>query len=147
MSRGYFAIGLDNPKTPHNIGSAIRAAGCYGAAFLATTGTRYRKASTDVLHGYRTMPLFHNTASLRDLIPYDCVPVAVELCEGAVSLVDFVHPERAFYIFGAEDNTLGARVLDWCPRKIMVPTRACMNLAACVNVVLYDRMAKRGGVV
>ncbi len=143
--RGYFAIGLDNPKTAHNIGSAIRAAGCYGAAFLAATGTRYKKSSTDVLHGYRTMPLFHNTANLRDLIPYDCVPVAVELCEGAESLVDFIHPERAYYIFGAEDNTLGERVLSWCPRKIMIPTRSCMNLAACVNVVLYDRMAKRGG--
>jgi tRNA(Leu) C34 or U34 (ribose-2'-O)-methylase TrmL len=27
---------------------------------------------------------------------------------------------------------------------IYIPTRYCMNLAATVNVVLYDRMAKRG---
>jgi len=25
---------------------------------------------------------------------------------------------------------------------VMVPTRECMNLAAAVNVVLYDRLAK-----
>jgi tRNA(Leu) C34 or U34 (ribose-2'-O)-methylase TrmL len=80
---------------------------------------------------------------LHDVIPYDCIPVAVELVADASSLVNFAHPERAFCVFGTEDNTLGERVLSWCPRRVMIPTRACMNLAACVNVVLYDRLAKR----
>ena len=63
--------------------------------------------------------------------------------EGATSLVDYIHPERAFYIFGAEDATLGERVLSRCRDVIYVPTSGCMNLAATVNVVLYDRMAKQ----
>jgi tRNA(Leu) C34 or U34 (ribose-2'-O)-methylase TrmL len=71
------------------------------------------------------------------------VPVAVDLIEGATSLVEFKHPERAFYIFGAEDQTLGRRVLDWCKNVVYVPTDRCMNLAATVNVVLYDRLAKQ----
>jgi tRNA(Leu) C34 or U34 (ribose-2'-O)-methylase TrmL len=54
-----------------------------------------------------------------------------------------MHPERAFYVFGPEDGTLGTRHLSKCVRKIMVPTKFCMNLAATVNVVLYDRLAKQ----
>lgn len=49
---------------------------------------------------------------------------------------------RAFYVFGPEDGTLGSKVLDWCPHRVMVPTRMCMNLAETVNVILYDRVAK-----
>ncbi len=32
MTRGYFGVGLDNPKTDANIGSALRACGVFGAA-------------------------------------------------------------------------------------------------------------------
>ncbi len=32
--RGYAAIGLDNPKTPANMGSVLRAAGCYQASLV-----------------------------------------------------------------------------------------------------------------
>lgn len=80
---------------------------------------------------------------LRAALPYGCVPVAVDLVPGAVSLVDYKHPHRAFYIFGAEDGTLDDRVLPWCAERVMVPTRTCMNLASCVNVVLYDRLQKQ----
>ena len=140
--RGYFAVGLDNPKTPANVGAVLRACGCYNAAMLAIRGTRYHRHGTDVNKVHRKLPLLQ-VDDLYDVIPYDCVPVAIDLVEGAESLVDFVHPERAYYVFGAEDATLGNRVLSWCPRRVMVPTRSCMNLAACVNVVLYDRLQKK----
>ena len=52
---------------------------------------------------------------------------------------------RTFYVFGAEDATLGARTLSWCRDVIYVPTAGCMNLAATANVVLYDRLVKMGG--
>ena len=78
-----------------------------------------------------------------DGVPYDCVPVAVELVPGATPLPKYVHPERAFYIVGADDATLDKRVLDRCRDRVIVPTNRCMNLAATANVVLYDRMVKR----
>lgn len=80
---------------------------------------------------------------MKETIPYGAVPVVVDLVEGAEPLPSFVHPERAFYIFGPEDGTIGKRFLDWVPHKVMIPTKDCMNLAATVNVVLYDRMAKQ----
>lgn len=142
MNRGYAAIGLDNPKNNINVGAVLRAAGVYGAAFVATTGARYGRAPTDTIKAYRHLPLLQ-PKELRDIIPFDCVPVTVELLEGAISLPEYEHPERAFYIFGAEDNTLGGRVTSWCRDIVYVPTNGCMNLAATVNVVLYDRLSKQ----
>lgn len=140
--RGYAAIGLHRPKNPINVGSALRAAHCYGAALVATSGQRYTRAPTDVRAAYRHMPLIQ-CDDLHGAIPYDCVPVAVDLIEGARPLMQYSHPERAFYVFGPEDGTLGKPVLSWCRDVIYVPTRDCMNLAAAVNVVLYDRLAKQ----
>jgi tRNA(Leu) C34 or U34 (ribose-2'-O)-methylase TrmL len=94
------------------------------------------------MKAYRHIPTLYSD-SLHDVIPVDCVPVAVDLIDGAKSLVTYKHPERAFYIFGPEDGTLGKAVTDWCRDVIYIPTNHCMNLAACVNVVLYDRMAKQ----
>lgn len=140
--RGYCGIGLDNPKNSINVGSALRAAGVYGAAFVAATGSRFGRAPTDTMKHYRHLP-FMRPPSLEDLMLFDCVPVAVDLIEGATSLVEYKHPERAFYIFGAEDNTLGERITSWCRDTVYVPTQGCMNLAATVNVVLYDRLSKQ----
>jgi len=141
--RGFAAIGLHRPKNNVNVGAVLRAAWCYGAALIVADGTRYRKSRTDTHKAHRKIPLVQ-TGDVFDAIPYDCVPVAVDLVEGAQSLFDYEHPERAFYIFGPEDGTLGAKTIDRCRDVVYIPTQACMNLAATVNVVLYDRANKRG---
>ena len=41
----------------------------------------------------------------------EAVPVAVELRRNAESLIDFVHPEHALYVFGPEDGSLGRATL------------------------------------
>lgn len=145
IERGFAAIGLHRPKDKANVGSVIRAAMCYDAASIAISGERidntWIKHPANTVAGQRHIPVLRG--ELRDLIPYGSVPVAVDLVDDAECLTSFIHPESAFYIFGPEDGTLGASILDWCPRKVMVPTSFCMNLAATVNVVLYDRLAKR----
>ena len=142
-SRGFAAIGLHQPKNSINVGSVLRAALCYDAALVATSGQRYSRASTDTTKAYRHIPLVQ-AENLRSAVPFDCVPVAVDLIDGARPLQGYIHPERAFYVFGPEDGTLGKEILGWCRDVIYVPTRFCMNLAATVNVVLYDRLVKRG---
>jgi tRNA(Leu) C34 or U34 (ribose-2'-O)-methylase TrmL len=139
--RGYSAIGLHNPKTPANVGSVLRAAGCYEAAMVAMTGSRFKRAATDTMSAWRHLPLIE-ADDLRLVVPFDCVPVAIDLVEGARPLTTYTHPDRAFYVFGPEDGTLGKGVLSWCRDVVYVPTNGCMNLAAAVNVVLYDRMMK-----
>lgn len=142
--RGFAAIGLDNPKFDANFGGVMRAAGCYGAAMVAISGGRMRHVATDTGKMWRSVQVIE-TEDLHSVIPFDCVTVAVDLIPGARSLVGYAHPERAFYIFGAEDETLGESVVSWCRDVVYVPSRFCMNLAATANVILYDRMAKMGG--
>jgi len=137
----YACVGLSNPKNIHNIGSVLRAAGCFKVDLVAISGMRYRRAGTDTMAAYKHLPLLQ-VNDLHGVIPYDCIPVAVELVERATSLLSYKHPDRAFYIFGAEDATLGEKTLSWCRDVIYIPTNGCLNLAACVNVVLYDRLAK-----
>ena len=62
-------------------------------------------------------------------------------------LIHFQHPEQAYYIFGPEDGSLSQTILDASDHVVYIPTIGCMNLAATVNVVLYDRLAKSVGSV
>lgn len=140
--RGYSAVGLDRPKINENVGAALRACGVYGASFLATANKRYSNNKIDTRTQWRHMPMFE-VDDLNSIIPYDCTPVAVDIIEGAIPLNEYIHPDRAFYIFGAEDETLDERTTSWCKDTIYIPTNGCMNLAATVNVVLYDRLAKQ----
>src|SRR5262249_34036115 len=70
-------------------------------------------------------------------------PVAVELLPTAQPLTSFEHPEDALYVFGPEDGGLPKAVRLLCHRFVFIPTHHCLNLAAAVNVVLYDRRLKR----
>jgi len=124
--RGYYCVGLDNPKNGINLGSALRACGCFGATFLAYSGRRIKPGNSDVRKIHRHAPLIR-TDDLHKIIPYNCVPVAVDLVEGAENLATFKHPERAMYIFGAEDATLGKRILDWCKHKVVIPAIISFN--------------------
>ena len=101
MSKGYACIGLFNPKSPENVGSVMRAAGCYGVNSVFYTGKRYDLAKsfhTDTTKNHLDIPLI-GVQDLRNIIPLDCVPVAVDLVEGAKSILNYKHPPRAFYIF------------------------------------------------
>ena len=122
----------------------MRAAGCYGVNSVFYSGPRYEAAKafqTDTQKIHQSIPLV-GVEELKTIIPFGCVPIAVDLIEGAKPLPSYKHPPRAFYIFGPEDGTLDSSITDYCSDTIYVPTQGCMNLAAAVNVILYDRMAK-----
>ena len=140
----FCCVGLVNPKSPENVGSVMRAAGCYGVDEVYYTGNRFelaRRFATDTKQMVEKIPLL-GVDDLMAFIPQGCVPVVVDLIDGATPLPDYVHPERAFYIFGPEDGTLDPALYGAVKDVVYVPTRGCMNLAASVNVILYDRLAK-----
>ena len=145
--RGYACIGLVNPKNPINVGAVLRASGCYEVGLVVVSGKRpskyFGRIPTDTQKAYRHIPVLR-TENIKDGLPYDCVPIAIDITDAAEPLMNFVHPERAMYIFGAEDMTLGKEITKWCKHTLYIPTVYCMNLAATVNVVLYDRMNKGG---
>jgi tRNA(Leu) C34 or U34 (ribose-2'-O)-methylase TrmL len=143
------AIGLVDPKFPHNVGAAVRAASCYGIRQVWFTGERVR---LDASKGYR-LPREERMRGYKDVVLrkddrfFDAfaaaTPVAVELRRNAESLIDFDHPDDALYVFGPEDGSLDRAVLARCHRFVVIPTRHCTNLASAVYTVLYDRHAKR----
>ena len=145
--RGYAAVALDNPKDPENVGGTLRAAQVFGASLVVLSGPRIKNFvghSTNTMRGHKHIPTII-AEDVFDALPYDCVPIAVDLLDDAIPLPKFSHPERAFYVFGAEDQTLGKRIVERCSASVVIPSNRCLNLAAAVNVVLYDRISKNGG--
>jgi tRNA(Leu) C34 or U34 (ribose-2'-O)-methylase TrmL len=138
-------IGLIDPKSPSNVGAVMRAAGCYDASQVVYTGQRYDKAvkfNTDTKKVASRIGLDHSE-DLTQFKTSQCKLICVDLIEGAVALPEFEHPEHAIYVFGSEDSSINQALVDSADAVVYVPTIGCMNLAASVNVVLYDRLAKK----
>lgn len=154
-STASITIALTNPKTPTNVGAVMRAAGCYQADQIIYNGNRFAQAAkyhkqtlqTDTFNMQDKIPLIQ-VESFIDIkaslasIPPTAKIICVDLVEGAIPLPHFEHPEEAVYIFGPEDSSIKQDVIDIADDVVYVPTVGCMNLAATVNVLLYDRLAK-----
>lgn len=144
MKKSNVCIGLSNPKNPENVGAVMRAAGCFQVDAVFYTGERYVRAArfnTDTKSVTGTIPLT-GVDSLLDDVPAGLKFVCVEFVEDAIPLPEFIHPDNAIYFFGPEDGTLQQDFIDRADAIVYVPSIGCLNLAAVVNVVLYDRMAK-----
>lgn len=148
MNKPKINIGLINPKSPDNVSSVMRAAGNYQVDSVFYTGKRYPRAlmrNPDIPDMRRkvgqTIPL-SEVECLIEVAPENMKLVCVEFAENAIALPEYQHPENAFYIFGPEDGTISQDIVDRADAVVYVPTVGCMNLAATVNVVLYDRLAK-----
>lgn len=145
MSKYEVSIGLCNPKSASNVGGVMRAAGCFSVDRVLYTGKRYDRAiklNTDTKKINSKIPLI----AVDDLfvnVESNLHIVCVDLIEGATPLPTFKHPDNALYLFGPEDGTLSQALIDKADSVVYVPTIGCMNLAASVNVLLYDRLAKQ----
>ena len=142
------SIGLSNPKSPENVGSVLRAAGNYRVGSVFYTGQRYERAlrlNLDMPNVSRkvseNVSLF-SVGSLIEGVANNTKIVCVEFAINAISLPQFQHPEKACYIFGPEDGNISQDIIDRADAVVYVPTVGSMNLAASVNVILYDRLAK-----
>jgi tRNA(Leu) C34 or U34 (ribose-2'-O)-methylase TrmL len=143
------AVFLHNPKYAHNVGAAVRACSCFGVEQLWWSGNRIdddfeltnRLPREERMKGYKSVDM------VRSERPFEHFPnasiIGIELKEGAEPLHHFEHPEEAVYVFGPEDGSLTKGVRVRCHRFVVIPSHHCLNLAAAINVVLYDRRAKR----
>lgn len=146
------AIALTNPKFPHNVGAAIRAASCWRIPKLFWSGNRvplpeewinseefaqYRMPREERMKGYKDVELMR-TDRFKDIVK-GYTPIAIELTDSSECLFDFEHPENPFYIFGPEDGSIPSTILQHCHRFVQIPTAHCLNLAAAINVVLSHR--------
>jgi len=148
MKEQNFKIGLCNPKSPENVGSVMRAAANYRAESVSYTGQRYeralqyRKDLADTSRKWGRNISLSGVDDLLDTVTEEVQVVCIELAENAISLPDYQHPDNALYIFGPEDGSISQEIINQADAVVYIPTVGCMNLAATVNVVLYDRLAK-----
>lgn len=150
---------LIDPYHAYNVGNALRACALLGAETLGWTGERVppmekwapgaRLPREERMKCYANTELKHypNPKSLLSWAASEWTPVCVEISEQAEDLRDFVHPEKAIYVFGPEDGGVPKGVRNVCHRFVRIPAedadeRTPYNLAFAVGTVLYDRMFK-----
>lgn len=143
-SRGFFGIGILNPKTKENVGTLWRSAQAFGASFMFTIGRRYSTQCTDTTKAHRSTPLYnYNTFNdFYDHIPMECRLVGVELAESAEPITEFKHPQQAAYLLGAEDNGLSKEAIAKCKSIIVLPGIYCLNVSVAGSIVMFDRVQK-----
>lgn len=141
-SRGFFEVGIYHPKTETNVGTLMRSAYQLGAAGVFTIGRRYTAKSSDTTKTYRHVPVrnyatFNEFQSAR---PLASVLVGVEM--GGRPLGPLVHPERAIYLMGAEDNGLPADILAECQHVVSLESvnTNSYNVAVAASIIMYHRV-------
>lgn len=139
---GYSAVGLVNIKNKFNYGGVLRAAQCFEASAIIIQSKRFEKYATNTMKAERHIPTFMTDDILKSS-PLCCQKIGVEFTDNSKDIRYFEHPKQALYIFGPEDGSINNEILNKCQHVIKIPSRYCLNLAATVNVVLYDRLLKR----
>lgn len=142
MKRGYFEIGIYQPKTETNVGTLWRSAMQLGASGIFTIGHRYRKQSSDTTKSDRHIPLrqFDTFDDFLKARPHGSFLIGVE--QGGRPLKNYCHAERAIYLLGAEDNGLPRGVADRCNSVISLDSIGpnSYNVAVTGSIVMYHRV-------
>lgn len=137
---------LQNPKYIENLAAAKRAAACWGAEDLYYTGKRIPIGDVLRLPRELRMKDYENVRVVNLEKPFDVlpgfIPVCIELLPNSVPLQTFKHPYNAVYVFGPEDGSVSQVFRRYCHHFVHLPSKYCLNLAATVNIVLYDRHIK-----
>lgn len=145
MKRGFFGIGIYEPKTIENLGTLWRSAHNFGASFIFTINNRYAEQCSDTTKAYRHIPLifFKNINDFISFLPKNSELIGVEQTKRSVDIKSFKHPEGAIYLLGAEDIGLPSKILKRCSNIISVDTPMCLNVAVTGSIVMFDRNNKK----
>ena len=137
----FFGIGIQNGKTPENLGVLWRSAQNLGASFIFTIGNRYAKQACDTHNAVKAMPYFHyNTFDdFLNNLPKGARIVGVELNNEAQNLESFEHPRRCVYLLGAEDHGLSKQAIEKSHFLVKFKSELSLNVSVAGSIVMYDR--------
>ena len=144
LKQGFFGIGIQNGKTPENLGVLWRSAQNMGASFIFTIGNRYSKQACDTHKAVGAMPYFHYK-TFEDFymhLPKGAMLVGVELTENAQALEEFKHPRRCVYLLGAEDHGLSNSAIEKAHYLVKFRSKLSLNVSVAGSIVMYDRGMK-----
>ncbi len=137
----FFGIGIQNGKTPENLGVLWRSAQNLGASFIFTIGNRYAKQACDTHHAVKSMPYYHYDTfeEFFNHLPKGARLVGVELTKEAEDLETFHHPRRCVYLLGAEDHGLSQKAIDKSHFLVKFKSQLSLNVSIAGSIVMYDR--------
>ena len=137
----FFGIGIQNGKTPENLGVLWRSAQNLGASYIFTIGNRYAKQACDTHNAVKTMPYFHYDTfdEFYKHLPKGARLVGVELTDEAVDLETFHHPRRCVYLLGAEDHGLSKQAISKSHFLVKFNSELSINVSVAGSIVMYDR--------
>ena len=144
LEQGFFGIGIQNGKTPENLGVLWRSAQNMGASFIFTIGNRYAKQACDTHKAVGAMPYFHYETfdDFFNNLPKGAMLVGVELDEKAVQLETFIHPKRCVYLLGAEDHGMSKLAIEKSHHLVKFKSELSLNVSVAGSILMYDRQAK-----
>jgi len=139
--RGFFEIGVYQPKTAENIGTLWRSAYQLGAAGIFTIGRRYRHQVSDTCKSPRHIPLRHYETWEQFCLSRPDAARVVGIEMGGRSLSDFTHPSQAIYLLGSEDGGLPPGIQRACQVVVELEAvgPASYNVAVAGSLVMYHR--------
>ncbi|WP_282136011.1 RNA methyltransferase [Seonamhaeicola maritimus] len=137
----FFGIGIQNGKTPGNLGVLWRSAQNLGASFIFTIGNRYSKQACDTHNAVKSIPYFHyvNFEEFFSNLPKGARLVGVELTDEALPLETFHHPRRCVYLLGAEDHGLSKQAIAKSHFLVKFNSAKSLNVSVAGSIVMYDR--------
>lgn len=141
LENEFFGIGIQNGKTPENLGVLWRTAQNMGASFIFTIGNRYSKQACDTHNAVKSIPYYHYETfdDFLKNIPKGARIVGIELTDSAEELSSFNHPRRCVYLLGAEDHGLSNKAIDSAHFLVKFKSTLSLNVAVAGSIVLYDR--------
>lgn len=146
LFRGYFSIGIYEPKVSENIGTLWRHAYLYNASFIFTIGAKYKKQKTDTMKSLSHIPLYEYEKfdDFFNSMPKESCLVGVELTDEAEFLHEFNHPLKSNYLLGSEGDGLPQSIIEQCDYRVKLysPKSQSMNVAVTGTMVMYDRTIK-----
>lgn len=145
-NRGWFAIGMLNPKFMPNAGCLLRSAWNFGADYCFTIGNRYRRATSDTVHTAKHIPV-HNYTDFYDFLnhrPNNAEIIGVELTSNAHPIKNMTYPPNGtIFVLGAEDNGIDEKYHKHFDAFVKLPGKISLNVAVAGSIVMCDYIQKR----
>lgn len=155
VQRGFYGIGIYQPKTQENIGTLWRSAYCFGASYycfgasyIFTIGRKYKMQCSDTPKTNKHIPLFYfeDEEDFFNHLPHNCRLVGIETPDiehpEKYSLENYQHLERACYVLGNEANGLSKNLANYCHQILSIPSKWCLNVSVSGSIVMADRTMK-----
>jgi tRNA G18 (ribose-2'-O)-methylase SpoU len=142
-----FVIGLEYIKNECNMGTVLRSCYNFNASLVFTVGKKYLTQASDTTKSIRHIPVIHfqTWENAWQHLPQRWTPIGIEITDNAKSIINFVHPRSAIYLFGPENGSLSRYIVKRCKYILKIPSNQCLNLGVCASIVMYDRMLKGKG--